>query len=141
MATTDLTEAAIGALRERIAGTVITPSDSAYDDARAVWNGTIDRRPALIVRCSGVADVVAALAHAREHDLLIAVRGGGHNVAGTAVCDGGIVIDLSQMRAVSVDPAARGSRAAPPGATSTPPPSATGSSPPAASCRRPASPA
>jgi FAD/FMN-containing dehydrogenase len=94
-------------LRDRIAGSVLTASDAGYDEARALWNGTIDRRPEVIVRCRGVADVVAALAHAREHDLLIAVRGGGHNVAGTAICDDGIVIDLSEMRAVSVDPSAR----------------------------------
>ena len=93
--------------RERFAGSVIGPDDPEYDRARAVWNGMIDRRPALIARCTGVADVIAALELAREHDLVVAVRGGGHNVAGTATCDGGIVIDLSRMRAVRVDPDAR----------------------------------
>jgi FAD/FMN-containing dehydrogenase len=88
-------------------GTVITPDDDAYDDARAVWNAAVDRRPRLIARCSGTADVAAAVRYARDHDLQIAVRGGGHNVAGTAVCDDGIVIDLSAMRAVSVDPVER----------------------------------
>src|SRR5204863_9072891 len=78
-----------------------------YDDARAVWNGAVDRRPKLIARCAGAADVAAAVRFARDRDLQIAVRGGGHNVAGTAVCDDGIVIDLSAMRAVSVDPAER----------------------------------
>ena len=78
-----------------------------YDDARAVWNGTVDRRPRLIARCTGTADVAAAVRFARDRDLEIAVRGGGHNVAGTAVCDDGIVIDLSAMRAVSVDPVDR----------------------------------
>jgi len=78
-----------------------------YDSARAVWNGAIDRRPRLIARCIGAADVVAAVRFARDHDLEIAIRGGGHNVAGTAVCDDGIVIDLSAMRAVRVDPAGR----------------------------------
>jgi FAD/FMN-containing dehydrogenase len=85
-------------------GDLITPDHPDYDDARAVWNGTVDRRPRLIARCSGTTDVVTAVRFARDRDLEIAVRGGGHNVAGTAVCDDGIVIDLSAMRAVSVDP-------------------------------------
>ena len=84
-------------------GVLITPDHHDYDDARAVWNGTVDRRPRLIARCSGTADVAAAVRFARDCDLEIAVRGGGHNVAGTAVCEDGIVIDLSAMRAVSVD--------------------------------------
>jgi FAD/FMN-containing dehydrogenase len=88
-------------------GELIAPRDPGYEDARAVWNGLVDRRPGLIARCSGTADAVAAVRFARDHDLEIAVRGGGHNVAGTAVCDGGIVIDLSAMRAVSVDPVGR----------------------------------
>jgi FAD/FMN-containing dehydrogenase len=88
-------------------GGVIAPDDAAYDDARAVWNGAVDRRPQLIARCSGTADVAAAVRYARDRYLEIAVRGGGHNVAGTAVCDDGIVIDLSAMRAVSVDPVER----------------------------------
>jgi len=88
-------------------GRLIRVDDTDYDSARAVWNGAIDRRPRLIARCIGSADVVAAVRFAREHDLEIAIRGGGHNVAGTAVCDDGIVIDLSAMRAVRVDPAAR----------------------------------
>jgi FAD/FMN-containing dehydrogenase len=88
-------------------GQLITADNSDYDTARAVWNGTVDRRPRVIARCSGTADVAAAVHFARDHDLDIAIRGGGHNVAGTAVCDGGIVIDLSAMRAVWVDPAGR----------------------------------
>jgi FAD/FMN-containing dehydrogenase len=88
-------------------GDLITPDHENYDAARAVWNGTVDRRPRLIARCSGTADVAAAMRFARAGDLDIAVRGGGHNVAGTAVCNDGIVIDLSAMRAVSVDPVAR----------------------------------
>ncbi len=88
-------------------GDLIAPDHDGYDDTRAVWNGTVNRRPGLLARCSGTADVVAAVRFARDRDLEIAVRGGGHNVAGTAVCDGGIVIDLSAMRSVSVDPVER----------------------------------
>jgi FAD/FMN-containing dehydrogenase len=88
-------------------GSVIAPDDGGYDDARAIWNGTVDRRPRLIARCSGTADVATAVRCARDRDLEIAVRGGGHNVAGTAVCDDGMMIDLSAMRAVSVDPVER----------------------------------
>src|SRR5687768_4220383 len=84
-------------------GRLITSDNADYDVARAVWNGAIDRYPRLIARCIGTADVVAAVRFAREHNLEIAVRGGGHNVAGTAVCDDGIVIDLSAMRGVKVD--------------------------------------
>jgi FAD/FMN-containing dehydrogenase len=91
-------------------GDVIAPDHDGYDDARAVWNGRVDRRPRLIARCSGTADVAAAVRFARDRDLEIAVRGGGHNVAGTAVCDDGIVIDLSAMRAVTVDPVERTAR-------------------------------
>jgi FAD/FMN-containing dehydrogenase len=88
-------------------GRLISAQDNDYDIARAIWNGAIDRRPRLIARCVGPTDVVAAVRFAREHDLEIAIRGGGHNVAGTAVCDDGIVIDLSAMRAVRVDPVGR----------------------------------
>jgi FAD binding domain-containing protein/berberine-like enzyme len=88
-------------------GRLISADHADYDIARAVWNGAIDRRPDLIARCIGAADVVGAVRFAREHDLEVAIRGGGHNVAGTAVCDDGIVIDLSAMRAVRVDPAGR----------------------------------
>ena len=85
-------------------GVLITPGHRDYDDARALWNGTVDRRPGLIARCNGTSDVAAAVRFARDCGREIAVRGGGHNVAGTAVCEGGIVIDLSAMRTVSVDP-------------------------------------
>ncbi|MBI2169569.1 MAG: FAD-binding oxidoreductase [Actinobacteria bacterium] len=91
-------------------GELMAPDHAEYDTARAVWNGTIDRRPRLIARCSGAADAAAAVRFARDHDLEIAVRGGGHGVAGAAVCDDGIVIDLSAMRAVWVDPANRTAR-------------------------------
>ena len=88
-------------------GDVIRPDDPAYDDARSVWNGMIDKHPSLIARCRGARDVIDAVNVARENDILVAVRGGGHNVAGTAVCDHGLVIDLSEMRGVRVDPDAR----------------------------------
>src|SRR3954466_16140822 len=90
-------------LREQVRGEVIAPGDAAYDDARRVWNGIIDRRPALVVRCTGNADVIASIAFAREHGLPVSVRGGGHNVAGTAVAEGAVVLDLGAMRNVSVD--------------------------------------
>ena len=92
---------------EGFRGRLIGPDDIDYDIARAIWNGAIDRRPRMIARCIGTADVAAAVRFAREDGLEIAIRGGGHNVAGTAVCDGGIVIDLSAMRGVRVDPARR----------------------------------
>jgi FAD/FMN-containing dehydrogenase len=98
-------------LRECIRGPVIDPDDEDYDAARAIWNGAIDRRPACVARCTGVADVVAAVRFARERDLLVAVRAGGHGVGGHALCDGGLVIDLSPMKGIRVDPATRTARA------------------------------
>ena len=98
-----LDEPAIEAFRGKVRGAVLRTGDPEYDTARAIQNGLIDRRPGLIVRCSGAADVIEAVNLARTHGLLLAVRGGGHNVAGNAVCDGGLVIDLSSMRAVHVD--------------------------------------
>src|SRR5579862_9586699 len=106
-------EAAVRELRGQLAGDVIVPDDDGYDAARAVWNGYIDRRPRVVVRCRGVADVLAAVRFARAQTLLTAVRGGGHNVAGFGTCDGGIVIDLAPMKGVRVDPEARTARAQP----------------------------
>jgi FAD/FMN-containing dehydrogenase len=98
-------------LRNSLHGSVIGPEDAGYDEARSIWNGAIDRRPAWVARCTGVADVVAAVDFARERDLLVAVRSGGHGVGGHALCDGGLVIDLSPMKGIRVDPAARTARA------------------------------
>ena len=95
----------------RAAGELLRPGDPGYDDARKVWNGMIDKRPALIARCAGVADVIAAVNLARSNNLLVSVRGGGHNITGNAVCDGGLMIDLSRMKSVRVDPAKRTARA------------------------------
>jgi FAD/FMN-containing dehydrogenase len=91
----------------RIGGRLIQAGDAAYDEARAIWNGMIDKRPALIVRCATTSDVVACVRFAQKHHLLTAVRGGGHNIAGTALCNGGLVIDLSGMKAARVDVEAR----------------------------------
>jgi hypothetical protein len=99
-------------LRERFRGALLQPKEEGYDEARRIWNGAIDRRPALIARCVGTDDVVEAVRFARERDLLISVRGGGHAVAGHAVCDGGLMIDLSLMKYVQVDPQVRTARAA-----------------------------
>lgn len=109
----DVSEKVVQAFAAGRRGMLIRPGDSAYESARAVYNAMIDKRPALIARCAGIADVIAAVHFARERGMLVAVRGGGHNVAGNAVCDGGIVIDLSGMRAIRVDPARRTARAEP----------------------------
>ncbi|MGA7669332.1 MAG: FAD-binding oxidoreductase, partial [Nitrolancea sp.] len=98
-------------LEESVQGQVLRLGHPDYGDARHVWNGMIDKHPALIIRCVGTADVVATVNFAREHNLLLAVRGAGHNVAGHAVCDGGIVIDLSRMKGMLVEPSKRSVRA------------------------------
>jgi FAD/FMN-containing dehydrogenase len=108
---TTLDPEATEAFATGVRGPVLRPADPGYDDARAIWNGLIDRRPALIVQCSGAADVVDAVNYARDQGLLVSIKGGGHNVAGNAVNDGGLVIDLSQMRGVHVDPEAQTVRA------------------------------
>ena len=94
-------------LKRNVSGQVVLPHDDAYEAARKIWNATIDKHPALIVRCASTSDVVRAVNFARDNGLPLAVRGGGHNIAGNAVCDDGIVIDLSQMKAARVDPVAR----------------------------------
>ena len=104
---------ALEGLAARLRGAVLRPGDAGYDEARAVWNATIDRRPALVVRCAGAADVIDAVNFARDHGLLLSVRGGGHNIAGTAVCDGGLMIDLSPLKGIHVDPAAQTVRVQP----------------------------
>src|SRR5262245_11629836 len=106
-------DAALADLTPHFRGELIRPGGAQYDAARAIWNGAIDRRPGLITRCTGSADVRAAGRFARDRDLLVAVRAGCHNVAGTAVCDGGLVIDLSPMKGLWVDPAGRTARAQP----------------------------
>ena len=103
--TNDITEIGdLVSLRASVRGTLLTPDDAGYDATRALWNGMIDKRPALILQCTTTDDVIAGLAFARVHDLEIAVRGGGHNVAGSASCDGGLVLGLAPMNDVRVDP-------------------------------------
>ncbi len=100
-------------LRSGIRGSVLLPGEAGYDEARTVWNAMIDKRPGLILRCAGAADVLQAIRFGRDHGLLIAVKGAGHNIAGSAVCDGGLMLDLSPMKAVHVDPGNRIARVEP----------------------------
>jgi FAD/FMN-containing dehydrogenase len=102
---TILDDHVVSDLSGRISGRVLAPSDPGYDEARAIHNGLVDKRPALIVRCRSAADVAAALALARDAGLDVSVRGGGHNVAGRAVAEGGVMIDLAELKAIAVDPA------------------------------------
>ena len=104
----DLTPTVVDGFRTRIRGPMLAPGDAGYQESRTVWNAMIDRQPALVVRCLGVADVVACVQFAREHQLLLCVKGGGHNIAGLATADGALMLDLSLMRGVWVDPAAQG---------------------------------
>jgi FAD/FMN-containing dehydrogenase len=108
-----LTAADVKDLKDSLRGQLLLPGQSGYDQARKLWNGAFDRRPALIVRCVGAADVTQAVMFARTHSLLVAIRGGGHSLSGQSVCDGGLVIDLSPMKSVHVDPAARIARVEP----------------------------
>jgi FAD/FMN-containing dehydrogenase len=107
---------AVTGLRSNLRGTVALPGEDGYDAARTIWNAMIDRRPGVVVRCLGAADVIKAVKLARDERLLLAVRSGGHNIAGNAVCDGGLLIDLSLMRSVRVDPMS-GTARVEPGAT------------------------
>jgi FAD/FMN-containing dehydrogenase len=114
--TTDGDETAIEAtavqnFADRLRGRLLRSGDGGYDKARKVWNGMIDRHPALIARCTGAADVVAAVHFTRDHSLLVSVKGGGHNITGNAVCEGGLMIDLSTMKGVRVDQVGRAARA------------------------------
>ena len=102
-----LDEAAIRRLSSGARRESVRPEDDGYDATREVFNGMVDRRPALIVRCAGVADVVRGVEFARSHDPPLSIRGGGHSVAGKAVCDGGLMLDLSPMKGIRVDPVGR----------------------------------
>jgi FAD/FMN-containing dehydrogenase len=104
---TNLQDRKIEELKEGFKGEILLPSDGAYESARKIWNAMIDKRPAVIARCATTADIVLGVNFARDNRLLLAVRGGGHNIAGNALCDGGLVIDLSKMKAARVDPAGR----------------------------------
>jgi FAD/FMN-containing dehydrogenase len=135
-----LDSAAVDEFRKGVRGPVLMPGDPTYDEVRQVWNGMIDRKPPLIVRCNGNADVIAAVNFAREQGLPASIRGGGHNGAGLGGCDGGLVLDLSLMNGVRVDPDARTIRAE--GALAgrlTARRRSSASLPPAASSRPPAS--
>jgi FAD/FMN-containing dehydrogenase len=114
--TKTITPAAVEALRGKLHGTVSLAGEDGYDAARSVWNAMVDRRPGLVIRCLSASDVVNAVKLAGDEKLLLAVRSGGHNIAGNAVCDGGLLIDLSLMKSVHVDPVSRTARVEP-GAT------------------------
>ena len=107
----EIPEAVVNELKGRVRGALLRPGQPGFDEARSVWNAMIDRQPALIVRCLGVTDVVACVNAARTHGLPLSIKGGGHNIAGLAVCEGGLMLDMSLMRGVWVDPAARLARA------------------------------
>ena len=106
-----LQEDTIRKFKESLRGELILSEDAGYDDARSIWNAMIDRRPALIARCLGVADVVTCVNFARERGLILSIKGGGHNISGLAVCDGGLMLDMLRMRGVWVDPTTRTARA------------------------------
>jgi len=103
----------LATLRSKLRGSAVLPGEEGYDSARTIWNAMIDRRPGLAVRCLGAADIMLAVKFARAEGLLLSVRGGGHNIAGNAVCDGGLLIDLSLMKSVQIDAQARTARVEP----------------------------
>ncbi|SDF31028.1 O-methyltransferase [Bradyrhizobium brasilense] len=103
----------LAAFRETLRGEVCLPGDAGYDEARTIWNAMVDRHPSAVVRCRGTADIMRAVSFAREHGALLAVRAGGHNIAGNAVCQGGLLLDLSLMRGVRIDPVRRTARVEP----------------------------
>src|SRR6266702_6589072 len=102
-----VSSSAIDELKTAVRGELLLPDDAGFNEARSIWNAMIDKRPAMILRCVGVADVRRGVAFARDNDLPLAMRGGGHNIAGSALCDDGLVIDLSPMKSVRIDPVAR----------------------------------
>ena len=106
-----VSESAIQKFRQTLRGTSYCPAEAGYDAVRTIPNAMIDRRPTIVVSCAGPADVIACVRFAREYDVLVSVRGGGHSVAGKSVCDGGLMIDLSPMKGISVDPVERTARA------------------------------
>jgi FAD/FMN-containing dehydrogenase len=108
-----VSQAEMTAFRASLRGVSFTPGESGYDPARVVFNRAVDRRPAIMARCAGAADVVACVEFAREHSLPLSIRGGGHSIAGKAICDDGLMIDLSAMKGIRVDLATRTVRAEP----------------------------
>ena len=106
-----LSRQAVEEFRSRLRGTLVLPTDKDYDVARRVWNGMVNKRPAMIARCADANDAVASVNFVREHQIPLSVRGGGHNYAGKAVCDGGLVVDLSSMKRISIDRERRTARA------------------------------
>jgi len=100
----DLKQETLDGLKKRLQGPVFVPGDFGYDESRTVWNGMISKRPAAVARCLGIADVITCVQFAREHELLLCIKGGGHNIAGLATADGALMLDMSLMRGVWVDP-------------------------------------
>src|SRR5207247_566951 len=109
----NLKDSALDQLKAGLRGELLRPDEEGYDAARRVWNAMIDKRPLAIARCAAAADVIRCVQFARDQDLVVSMRGGGHNVAGNAVCDGGLMIDLSRMKGILGDPAPRAARAEP----------------------------
>jgi FAD/FMN-containing dehydrogenase len=107
MTTTTLIEETVDALRQRLRGPLLLPGDEGFEEATLLWNGMIDKTPALVVQPTGTADIVASVNFARDQRLALSVRGGGHNIGGTALADGGLTLDMSRLRGVVVDPEAR----------------------------------